>query len=430
MNPQAASLNEIISKSNSSVFDMLSERGKNIFFPAKGILGQTADAKGKSINATIGAALEDDGAPMHLESIQKHLNISPTESFPYAPSYGRPDIRGQWKEMMFDKNPSLAGINISKPVVSSALTHGLSMVAYMFLNPEDSILVSDLFWGNYNLIFTNAYGSKIDKFNLFDENGGFDLAAFEKSIQENKSEKKVILLNFPNNPAGYTPTVAEAKGIVSVLKAEAEKGSKLVVITDDAYFDLVYEDGIEEQSIFSYIADLHENLLAVKVDGPTKEDYVWGFRVGFITYSIKGGTEELYNSLEQKTAGAVRGNISNACNLSQSLLLKAYKSDTYKTEKAEKYEILKARYVKVKETLKDEKYNEYFEAFPFNSGYFMCVKLKNGLDGEAVRQTLLNKYDTGIINMAGVIRIAFSCVSVENIPTLYENIYNACKDNS
>ena len=48
-------------------------------------------------------------------------------------------------------------------------------------------------------------------------------------------------------------------------------------------FGLVYENGIFKESLFSKLADLHENVLAVKVDGATKEDYAWGFRVGFIT---------------------------------------------------------------------------------------------------------------------------------------------------
>ncbi len=77
MNPQAKELNEIIGKNSPVVFDLLSERGKNIFFPKKGILGQTADAKGKRINATIGAAIEDDGSPMRLSSVEEQINIEP-----------------------------------------------------------------------------------------------------------------------------------------------------------------------------------------------------------------------------------------------------------------------------------------------------------------------------------------------------------------
>ena len=287
MNPQAVELNNEIVLQNRTVFKLLTKRGQNIFFPKKGILGQTADAKGKKINATIGAAIEDDNSPMRLPSIEKQINLPPAQAFPYAPSFGRPDIRAKWKEMIYEKNPSLKGKEISLPIVTNALTHALSIVAYMFLRKKDSLLVSDLFWGNYNLIFTHAYGSPISKFRLFDGEN-FDLKSFEESIQKIESKKKVILLNFPNNPAGYTPTLEETDGIVNILKTEAEKGNRLVVIMDDAYFGLVYENGIAKESIFTRLADLHENLLAVKVDGPTKEDYVWGFPCGIYYLWNKG----------------------------------------------------------------------------------------------------------------------------------------------
>ncbi|MCK5138712.1 MAG: aminotransferase class I/II-fold pyridoxal phosphate-dependent enzyme, partial [Thermodesulfovibrionia bacterium] len=160
------------------------------------------------------------------------------------------------------------------------------------------------------------------------------------------------------------------------------------------------------------------------------EDYVWGFRVGMITYAIKNSSKEMYAALESKTAGAVRGNISNASNLSQSLVLKAFTSATYPDEKKSKYELLKSRYDEVKKVLEDEKYKEFFRALPYNSGYFMCIKLKEGLDAEKIRQTLLQKYDTGIISMPPIIRIAFSAVAKENIKQLFENIHSACKEAS
>src|SRR5210317_1487076 len=113
MNPQAKELNEIIAKSSPVVMGLLSERGKTIFFPKKGILGQTADAKGKRINATIGAAIEDDGTPMRLTSIEEQIRIEPEMSFPYAPSFGRPDLRKQWQTMIKAKNPGLGDPEIS-----------------------------------------------------------------------------------------------------------------------------------------------------------------------------------------------------------------------------------------------------------------------------------------------------------------------------
>ena len=78
--------------------------------------------------------------------------------------------------------------------------------------------------------------------------------------------------------------------------------------------------------------------------------------------------------------------------------------------------------------MKNEEYENYFKAYPFNSGYFMCVKLKEGFDGDKIRKILLEKYDTGLINMNNVLRLAFSSVAEKDISQLFENIYLACKE--
>ena len=65
-------------------------------------------------------------------------------------------------------------------------------------------------------------------------------------------------------------------------------------------------------------------MVVCKVDGATKEDYVWGFRVGYITFAGRALSPRALAALEDKAAGRVRGSISNTCHLSQSLLLAAY----------------------------------------------------------------------------------------------------------
>ena len=70
-------------------------------------------------------------------------------------------------------------------------------------------------------------------------------------------KKKILILNFPNNPTGYTATQADAKRIVAAVKSAARAGKKIVVVLDDAYFGLVYEKGIHEESLFAEFAKLH-----------------------------------------------------------------------------------------------------------------------------------------------------------------------------
>ncbi len=427
MNPQAQSLNQTIEQINPAVLQMLSEKGKNIFFPKSGILAQSAQAKGKDINATIGEAREDDGSSMHLEEFENIIKIPVQNIFPYAPSYGKPEMRDKWKEFIIKKNPGLKDTVFSRPIATNGLTHGLSMAGYLFVDEGDTLILSDLYWGNYNLLFANGYGAKMETFNLF-KDGGFDTDAFAAKLSTVDKDKVIILMNFPNNPSGYTPLNKEMEIIVSELEKLAKSGKKVIVLIDDAYYGLVYGENVFPESIFVRLAGLHENLLAVKLDGATKEDYVWGFRVGFISFGVKGGTPELYEALESKTGGAIRGNISNISHLSQSLLLNVYLTETYEATKKKKYGILKARYDLLQECLKNPDHAKYFEPLPFNSGYFMCVVIKPGLEAEKIRLHLLEKYSTGVIVTKNVIRLAFSATPKDKIPMLVENLYKACQD--
>ncbi len=426
MNPQAEELNQIIREANPAVHDLLSKRGREIFFPKLGILSQSAAAKGKKFNATIGEAREDDGTPMCLDSLSKQLTQPKGKAFPYSPSPGNPDIRKSWKEMLIKKNPGLKDKSFSQPVATCGITHALSIAGFLFNDQDSQVCLPDLYWENYNLIFSNWFDATVTFYNLF-QGQGLDLAALEHTLSG--AQKKItLLLNFPNNPSGYTPTEKEAESIKELLLAAAKKGKKIIVLLDDAYFGLVYEKGIIQESLFTTLVDLHENVLTVKLDGPTKEDYVWGFRVGFITFGVKGGTEKLYSALEAKAAGAIRGNISNITSLSQNLLLDAYSAPGYTQEKQEKYSVLKNRYDIVQKTLKNNPaYAEFFQALPYNSGYFMCIRLKPELDSEKIWKVLLDEFDTGVIHLEGIFRIAFSSISGSQIPELFENIYQAIK---
>ena len=427
INPQAQVLNDTINKNNPTILSLLSDRGKTIFFPKKGILGQSAEAKGKQINATIGIATDNNNEPLYLKSLQKNITQPPTDVYPYAPSYGLPALRKAWKEQLFTKNLSLAGKQFSLPIVTTGITHSLSLAGYLFINKEDEIILPDLFWGNYKLIFQEAYGATLKTFTTFKDRK-FNTQGLIKEL-ENKGDKKVVLLNFPNNPTGYTPTKTEIKQIVQAIIKSASYGKQILVLIDDAYFGLVYKEDVEQQSLFSYLCDVHPNILAVKLDGATKEDYVWGFRVAFITYGAKTLTNEAYEALEDKTAGALRGNISSSSHLSQSLLLSAYKDPSYIKEKQAHHRLLESRFHAVEKTLSQHpEYQRYFKAYPYNSGYFMSLELNGELDAEKVRQLLLDKYDTGVIAFENNIRVAFSAVPTISIPVLFTNMFSACQE--
>ncbi len=433
MNEIARQLNDEIEQGNGHVMDMLSQVGKNLFFP-KGILSQSAEAKLKAhrINATIGIAKEEGGImclPSVMESIE---GIAPENSLTYAPSFGIPALREAWKEAMYVKNPLLAGQEVSLPVVTCGITHAISVVADLWIDPGDVVIVPNMMWGNYTMILSVRKGATISKYALFTEEGGFNLEAFEAQVKAEAAtrDKIVVLLNFPQNPTGYTVTQTEAAKIADILEAVAEDGTNVIAVTDDAYFGLFYEAEILQESLFSLLSGRHERLLAIKMDGATKEDYVWGLRVGFVTYGIPASDHQaaIYGALEKKTAGSVRGSISNASHLSQSIVLKSMQEPGYWEAKAQKGQTLKARANKVAEVVKDPKYADAWSVYPFNSGYFMCICLKN-TDAETLRLHLLDHYGVGLISLGATdLRIAFSCIELGDVQELFDIIYQGVQD--
>ncbi|MHB9133445.1 MAG: aminotransferase class I/II-fold pyridoxal phosphate-dependent enzyme [Armatimonadota bacterium] len=430
--PLAEELNAVIERESPVVSQMLSHLGKRLYFP-KGILSQSAEAKekAKKFDATIGIAYEN-GKPMFLPSVIRYFNdLTPGEVLTYAPATGRPDLRKAWKEHLLASNPGLAGKSISAPIVTGGVTHALSVVGDLFVDKGDFILVPDKFWENYELLYGIRFGAQLATYPFFNENGGFNVDGLRQALAtRTTADKTILMLNFPNNPTGYALTNIEADALVKVLHEAADNGCNLIVVCDDAYFGLFYdEDGLQE-SIFARLAALHKNILAVKVDGPTKEEYVWGFRTGMLTFgaSAEMNVDALYGALEKKAAGAIRSAISNCSHPAQSVLVKAMSDPNFPAECQEKRAILEARAKKVQQILQNPDYAGLWEAYPFNAGYFMCLKLK-GTDAEKFRKHLLEKYGVGVIADGKYdIRVAFSAVNEENLPELFDLLAAAARD--
>ena len=433
MNPLAEQLNQTIKAAAPHVYDMLSDVGKRLFFP-KGILSQSAEAREKAhaINASIGIAKEG-GRTMCFDSVMAAINnIRPSRSLTYAPSFGIPALRNKWQAQMFEKNPSLAGKSVSLPVVTCGITHGIATFADVWTSPGDVIIVPEMMWGNYGMIFSVRKDARIRHYELFNADGGFNLGAFEQAVrQEAADQRKItVLLNFPQNPSGYTITEAEADRIVGILSEIAAGGTYVLAVADDAYFGLFYEPETLKESIFARLSGAHPGILAVKLDGATKENYAWGLRVGFITYGgmFNGDTAPLFDALERKTAGCIRGTISNASHLSQTILLNSMLDPKNPGEKKEKLAILMARAKRVQAVSKDSKYAEAWEVYPFNSGYFMCIRLKT-VDAETLRVHLLDRYGVGLISLGeSNLRVAFSCMEEGDVEKLFDTVFQGVKN--
>lgn len=427
MNTLAVELNKTLEET--VIFRLLSDFGKRFYFP-KGIVSQSAEARkyATRFNATIGMATLG-GKPMHLNSLKELIpDLPPEQIFSYAPTPGNPQLRELWLDDMIRKNPSLAGQNTSLPLVVSGLTHGISVLADLFAGPGDCVLVPDMFWGNYRLIFEERNRASISTFPFYNPQAGLNIEGLKDALNRIAGGKVILMLNFPNNPTGYSPTEWEARALVQLLKEQARKGLNILCVSDDAYFGLFYEKETHKESLFASLASLHENILAVKVDGATKEELVWGFRVGFLTFASPNIKTVEYDALDRKVMGAVRASISNSNNLTQNLLLRAMQSPDHREEKKAALAILKERYLKVKEITERLSSGSKLEPLPFNSGYFMTFRF-GGSSTEKLRKKLLMEQGIGTISIQDrYLRVAYSSVDLHHLEELFEIIFKTAEE--
>lgn len=426
MNPLAQNLNDQLVDESPEILNMLSNLGKSMYYP-KGILSQSAEAKSTKYNATIGMATNDKGK-MYADTLYGVYNhLSPDEVFPYAPPQGIEPLRDLWQDKMLNENPDLTSDSISRPIVTNALTHGLSLVADLFVESGDTILLPEHNWGNYKLIFNTRHSANIETYPIFNKEGHYTTDSLVSTLENYNQDKVLLLLNYPNNPTGYTPTSEEVKTIVSAINDLANRGTNVIAVVDDAYYGLFYED-VYTQSIFTAINNLEsKNILPIRLDGATKEFFAWGLRVGFITFGLKNDTAK--KVLEAKVKGLIRSNISSGPMPSQSAIkyVLEHHSDFDKEIQAN-IDTLQERYEVTKDVVYGDKYKDYWQAYDFNSGYFMSIKV-NGVNPEELRKHLINKYSIGIIALNHTdIRIAFSCVEKDDIPHVFDSIAKAIDD--
>ena len=405
-----------------------SKLGENIILPQDVLIQskETAAIPG-AINATIGIATSNKKA-MALPSINKVITeINNSEYLPYSPTPGLPKMRELWKEKILADNPSINKDFLSLPMVTTGITQGIDIAANLFSESGDALLLPNLFWQNYAQIYTIKLGNKIYKYNQFDENNEFSISNFKETLYSIKEDKISLILNFPNNPTGYTPSDVELNSLVDVIStyAKENKNKQLIIVSDDAYFGLFFEKNHKTPTLSAtYKLSENENCLIVKLDGITKEFYSWGLRVGFITYYTKN--DELRKILLEKTQGYLRSTTSSPSNLSQQIAVRLLDNKQSLEEKEINDKIIEERYNELKQAISKEQLDQLVRVLPFNSGYFFTIKLPSNINAHEFRLKFLNEYKYGVYSMDDEhIRIAFSCLDKELIPELI-NKFKQC----
>jgi aspartate/methionine/tyrosine aminotransferase len=407
MNPSA--LNELLARHHPAASRMLSRTGQRAALPF-GIPQQTMQARSAELRATIGEITHGNGVPIALPAMTRFLHeLNLVQSLRYAPAAGLPGLRARWRELLIERaqKQGIKNFACSLPVVTSGITHALSICAELFVDSERPLVLGAPWWDNYDALFSLRSGASLIPFATHTHPGqGFNLEGLKNALSSLKGPASV-LLNFPNNPTGYSPDRTEAADLIELLLKHPHP---LCILLDDAYAGLYYEPTTYPNSLFaelSFRADPEKTLIC-KADGATKELVFFGGRVGFVTFSASG---EAGAVLEEKAAALVRATISSASALSESLVLETLQSPELESQILHVRALLNDRYQALHAALAEADLSH----FAFNSGCFALLPVRHDLPGdpalfpsERARLRLLQEQSVGVISVppAGI-RVAF-----------------------
>lgn len=337
-----------------------------------------------------------------------------------SPVEGLPEVRRLWRERQRRGAP--AGVPSSLPLVTAGLSHALSLVADLFGGEGKAVAVPSPFWGNYRQAFGLRTGARVLTAPAYVD-GRYNPRAIVDALADlPEGEPAVGILNIPSNPGGYSPDREERRATIESLLTEADR-RPLVVVCDDAYAGLVFEPEIPRESLFWDLAGAHPNLLAIKIDGATKELSFFGGRSGFLTFAAEPDSE-VARELEEKVRMLVRTGIGSPPAASQVIVLQALRSSEVEDEVEAVRLLLEGRYRVLKEALAKADPG-LLTVLPFNSGCFALVEIPErlGIDSETARRHLLARHDTGLVSIAPrYLRIAHCSVDEGAIPELARRI--------
>ena len=424
----ARRLNRRLEDVDSPVLDCLSPLGRAAFYP-RDIPFQAAEARGAEFNGTIGQITDGAGHVLALSALRNAISLpedAANRGLLYSPIAGHPDLRAAWNEFQTPDSARTSGsCPTGAPVVAAGLTHAISLVADLFAGPGRDVIVPEPCWGNYHQIFGLRAGARTHRAASY-RDGEWSWAGLEERLgRVEAGAPAIVILNLPSNPGGYSPTSEQRDELRELLVSAAERGP-LVVLCDDAYQGLVFED-VPSESMFWELLGQHRNLIPIRGAGATKEFLFFGGRVGFLTLPFAPGSPE-FEVLEDKLCSLIRSGVGSPVSLSQILLLETLRADgvmaemeTVRARLGERYRVMKRCVEEMISRL------DGVRLLPCNSGAFMLLELPEptGPENEpdAIRRRLIEDFSTGVVSIKPrFLRLAFCSVSRARIPGLVERL--------
>ena len=191
----------------------------------------------------------------------------------YSHNLGLPELRETVASYLSRLHPNPAAPIVADNIaITSAGVNALSLAAQCIVSPGDRVVCVTPLWPNLVEI-PKILSANVECVSLEFGERGWQLD-LDKLLSALTSDTKMLMVNSPNNPTGWTLTRDEQKAILARCRQHG-----IWILADDAYERLVFDDSGCAPSFFD-LSDGHDRLVSANTF--SKSWLMTGWRLGWL----------------------------------------------------------------------------------------------------------------------------------------------------
>jgi hypothetical protein len=284
-----ADADAVIQRDAPALWEALSPLGRRLRQPPNFLPLQSAEARGKPFNATIGQITDGRGKAVPLPSMAAAASglddARRSQGCLYSPVEGIVELRQLWRERQRRGVPAGRDLPSSLPVVTVGPAQALALAAELFVVEGRPVALPEAAGDADRDLFEVRLGARL-------------IAA--SSLASGEPEPVVVVLRSPGE--GHEDALAAARQ------------RPVIAIVDDT------QQADPGASTFWKLIGAHPNLIPVKVDGADALDFPGG-RVGFLTFPFDPDSP-VARAVESKVKMLLRAAVGSPPALSQVLMIR------------------------------------------------------------------------------------------------------------
>ncbi|MBQ3252958.1 MAG: aminotransferase class I/II-fold pyridoxal phosphate-dependent enzyme [Acholeplasmatales bacterium] len=392
-----------------------------------GAIAKEMKKKDSSItNATIGMLYDEEGKLFTFKSVDLALSsLTPDEKYAYASTPGGANYHEALKRWIFREHYDsfMAESNV-RVMATPGGSGAISNTFTNYLNPSDKVLVPNYMWGNYKQ-FAYENHADFETYNLFDNDGNFNLADVKDKMLKLKNEQGRVLLvvNDPcHNPTGYTMKDSEWKELINIINELSSDNTPIILLHDMAYIDYDYRGFDATRKNICLYKNLNDSVLVILAFSGSKTLALYGIRVGAqIAISKRLEYVEEFSKACQFSS---RAKWSNTSNLGMNLIAKVILEPELRAKFEAELEDSRRTLVARANAFLTESKNVGLKTIPFVCGFFITIPCDNP---NKVYEILVSK-KVHIIPMGNMVRVTIAAISLEECKKLPKMIKEAIEE--